>query len=191
MGSGNGLRPVGNARGLPERGGKLASAFRRERFRFCGCCGSLCLSEKLAEQRAIGPNSASFTIPSINGTPFHVWKERSLAEAQRIRESKSRAVRPLGNLPKWIARQVTILRIDTRSLEQDKKASSNAASPAWPLYQAVRRTPGRKALLLGDLGTGKSTLLCDFVEQTLTEVPEVLAFIVPVFADPERANHTN
>src|SRR6266566_5373648 len=55
MGSGNGLRPVGNARGLPGRGGKLAAASRRERFRFCSCCGSLCLSEKLAEERVVEP----------------------------------------------------------------------------------------------------------------------------------------
>src|ERR1700739_5010256 len=45
--------------GSPERGGKLAAAFRRERFRFCGCCGSLCLSEKLAEERVVEPVSSS------------------------------------------------------------------------------------------------------------------------------------
>jgi hypothetical protein len=43
----------------PGHGGKLASASRRERFRFCSCCGSLCLSEKLAEERVVEPVSAS------------------------------------------------------------------------------------------------------------------------------------
>ena len=46
---------MGSARGLPGRGGKFAAASRRERFRFCSCCGSLCLSEKLAEERVVEP----------------------------------------------------------------------------------------------------------------------------------------
>lgn len=132
-----------------------------------------------AKQRPIGLHSAIVSSPSSEGKSLSIWKESSLAEARRIRESKSRAVRPTGDLPRWIARQVTILRIDTRSLEPNKKSLHNLESPTWPLYQAVRRTPGRKVLLLGDLGTGKSTLLCEFVEQTLTENPNSVTFIVP------------
>ncbi len=59
-GQGNGFRPVGNARGLPGRGGKLAAASRRERFRFCSCSASLCLPEELAKKWVIQlvPSSA-------------------------------------------------------------------------------------------------------------------------------------
>ena len=57
-GEGNGVRPV-VLQGMPERGGKLAAAFRRERLRFCGCCVSFCLSQKLAEERVVEPVSPS------------------------------------------------------------------------------------------------------------------------------------
>jgi hypothetical protein len=44
---------VGNARALPTRGGKLAAASRRERFRFCSCSASFCLPEELAKKWVI------------------------------------------------------------------------------------------------------------------------------------------
>jgi hypothetical protein len=46
------IPPCGKAKEkqlLPGRGGKLAAASRRERFRFCSCAASLCLPEELAE----------------------------------------------------------------------------------------------------------------------------------------------
>jgi hypothetical protein len=107
------------------------------------------------------------------------WKELALIDLQRIRTAKSRAATPFGNLPILIDRQVAIQRIETRSLKLDKDEKVKATTPLWPLFEAVRRTPGRRALLLGDLGTGKSTLLCDFIERTLEQNAAGLAFVVP------------
>ena len=39
--------------GMPGRGGKLAAASRRERFRFCSCSASFCLPEELAKKWVI------------------------------------------------------------------------------------------------------------------------------------------
>jgi Calcineurin-like phosphoesterase/NACHT domain len=107
------------------------------------------------------------------------WKELALSDLRRIRTAKSRAATPFGNLPVLIDRQVAIQRVETRSLTLEKEEKLKATTPLWPLFEAVRRTPGRRALLLGDLGTGKSTLLCDFVERTLEQNAAGLAFVVP------------
>src|SRR5437763_10194632 len=61
MGEGlrNGFRPVGNAKGLPGRGGQQAAASGRERFRSCSCCVSWCLWKELAEQWVVQLVAAS------------------------------------------------------------------------------------------------------------------------------------
>ncbi len=54
---------MGNARGLPGRGGKLAAASRRERFRVCSCSGSFCLPQELVKEWVVelvsSPTSAN------------------------------------------------------------------------------------------------------------------------------------
>src|SRR5437016_11299599 len=49
--------------GMPGRGGKLAAASRRERFRVCSCSGSFCLPQELAEEWVVelvsSPTSAN------------------------------------------------------------------------------------------------------------------------------------
>ncbi len=51
---------LSSLQGAPGRGGKLAAASRRERFRFCSCSASLCLPEELAKKWVIQlvPSSA-------------------------------------------------------------------------------------------------------------------------------------
>src|SRR5256884_3175568 len=47
------IPPCGKAREKqlpPGRGGKLAAASRRERFRVCSCSGSFCLAQELAKE---------------------------------------------------------------------------------------------------------------------------------------------
>src|SRR2546430_1165759 len=59
------IPPCGKAREkqLRGRGGKLAAASPRERFRVCSCSGSFCLPQELAEQRVVelvsSPTSAN------------------------------------------------------------------------------------------------------------------------------------
>ena len=48
--------------GAPGRSGKLAAASRRERFRFCSCSGSFCLTQELAEKwvvQLVAPSSCA------------------------------------------------------------------------------------------------------------------------------------
>jgi hypothetical protein len=50
------IPPCGKAREKqlpPGRGGKLAAASRRERFRVCSCSGSFCLPQELAKEWVI------------------------------------------------------------------------------------------------------------------------------------------
>ena len=54
------------AQGRPGRGGKLSAASRRERFRFCSCSASLCLSEEVAEEWVVELVPAS---PCANQKP--------------------------------------------------------------------------------------------------------------------------
>jgi hypothetical protein len=131
------------------------------------------------KERAIGLHRHLPVTPSGAVNNIQEWNELSLADIRRIRERKSRAATPFGDLPKLIDRQVGILRIETRSLALDDESTPKPGSPIWPLYEAVRRTPGKKALLLGELGTGKSTLLCEFVEKTLKHSSNAIAFMVP------------
>jgi len=53
---------LSSLQGRPGRGGQLAAASRRERFRACSCCASLRLSEELAEQwvvQLVAPSSCA------------------------------------------------------------------------------------------------------------------------------------
>lgn len=132
-----------------------------------------------ASERPIGTQAETVGSVRVSGIQFDRWKELSISDLQRIRNAKSRAATPSGNLPVLIERQVAIQRIETHSLGLEKNQRTKSATPLWPLFEAIRRTPGSKALLLGDLGTGKSTLLCDFIERTLNENAAGLAFLVP------------
>ena len=83
----NGVRPVGNARGLPGRGGKLAAASRRERFRVCSCSGSFCLPQELAKDWVVelvsSPTSANEQ-PLFGESPemrvLESWNEMALVD---------------------------------------------------------------------------------------------------------------
>ena len=131
-----------------------------------------------AKHRNLGSRLAGSTIDGSAFAPFENWRTKAAGDARHIRDAKSRAASPSGNLPPIIQRGVAILRVETKGLPLGQ-AKVPDRSESFPLYNAVRSTPGRKVLLLGDIGSGKSTLLCEFVERSLLEGHTSLAFIVP------------
>jgi hypothetical protein len=131
-----------------------------------------------AKHRRLGSPVASSSLDAPAPAPIEDWRSKAAGDARRVRDSKSRAASPSGNLPPLIQRGVTILRVETKGLSPEQ-AKVPDHSESFPLYNAVRTTPGRKVLLLGDIGSGKSTLVCEFVERSLSESPTSLAFIVP------------
>ena len=131
-----------------------------------------------AKHRRLGSPVASSSLDAPTPAPIEEWRSKAADDARRVRDSKSRAASPSGNLPPLILRGVTILGVETKGLSPEQ-AKVPDHSESFPLYNAVRTTPGRKVLLLGDIGSGKSTLVCEFVERSLSESPTSLAFIVP------------
>ena len=79
------IPPCGKAREKqlpPGRGGKLAAASRRERFRVCSCSGSFCLAQELAKEWVVelvsSPTSAneqSFFSESAEMCVLESWNE--------------------------------------------------------------------------------------------------------------------
>jgi hypothetical protein len=131
-----------------------------------------------AKHRHLGSPAISSGLDTPAPAPIEDWRSKAAGDARRVRDSKSRAASPSGNLPPLIQRGVTILRVETKGLSPEQAKVSDR-SESFPLYNAIRTSPGRKVLLLGDIGSGKSTLVCEFVERSLSESPTSLAFIVP------------
>lgn len=100
-------------------------------------------------------------------------------DAMRLVERKSRQIKPFGILPDPIDRDVAV-RV---TQEQDRyDAQRRLIFPKEslvpiPLYDATRRE--RRCLLLGDLGTGKSTLAGMLVAKILAAETRSLAAVVP------------
>ncbi|MGZ5010619.1 MAG: metallophosphoesterase, partial [Methylobacter sp.] len=107
-------------------------------------------------------------------------REALRADAERQRDRKSRLLRPTGSLPSSVPQQVSLQvskqidRFDPlgRMLREDR------SEYAMPLYEAVRES--RRTLLLGDLGTGKSTLAAQLVIETLDRSVSTVAVLLPV-----------
>ncbi|MGZ5012061.1 MAG: metallophosphoesterase, partial [Methylobacter sp.] len=107
-------------------------------------------------------------------------REALRADAERQRDRKSRLLRPTGSLPSSVPQQVSLQvsrQIDHfdslgRMLREDK------SEYVMPLYEAVRES--RRTLLLGDLGTGKSTLAAQLVIETLDRSVTTVAVLLPV-----------
>jgi len=117
---------------------------------------------------------------TVPATATDKLREALRADAQRQRDRKSRLLRPTGPLPSSVPQQVSLRvskqldRFDPmgRMLREDK------SEHVMPLYEAVREA--RRTLLLGDLGTGKSTLAAQLVIETLERSVTAVAVLLPV-----------
>ena len=103
--------------------------------------------------------------------------------AGTVIEMKSRALKPWGVLPKTLPLRVLIQTVGTRPrfnalgrLEPEEK------SLAVPLLQATRAA--RRTLLLGDLGSGKSTISAGYVVDYQNMTPGSLAVYIPAKSIP-------
>jgi len=107
------------------------------------------------------------------------WREDAAADAERYVEMKSRALKGRGQLPGILPRKVSL---QVKGIRQPFDTEGRLLADLRPdlmtsLLEASWRS--RRTLLLGDLGTGKSTLAGEFVGQALNEGERTLAFILP------------
>jgi hypothetical protein len=104
------------------------------------------------------------------------------ADAARHLERKSRLLRQAGPLPAAVSRPVSV-RISAQREEYDSERRvlrRKNAEQTMPFYEAVRES--RRTLLLGDLGTGKSTLAAQLVIETMDRSERAVAVFVPTKA---------
>lgn len=103
-------------------------------------------------------------------------------EAIRIVELKSRLLKQSGPLPAIIQRPVSLRVSDQRDTfdETGRLVRSKDAEQTLSFYEAVRQA--RRTLVLGDLGTGKSTLAAQLVIETLEHSESTVAILIPVKA---------
>jgi hypothetical protein len=102
------------------------------------------------------------------------------ADAQRFLDLKSRLLRPLGPLPKFVPQLVSV-RVSAqveRFDSQGRLIHEKNSEQLMPLYEAIRTS--RRTLLLGDLGTGKSSLGASLVVETIDRSETAIASIIPV-----------
>ncbi len=114
-----------------------------------------------------------------NVVAYSRLRELALIHARRLLEVKSRAVKPYGKLPDFVNLSVDLhvrgQKVGFNSKQEIQLEANRIVETS--LAQAV--TQDRRILLLGDLGTGKSTLAGMFVEQSLRQNQENLAFLFP------------
>lgn len=119
------------------------------------------------------------------GVDIDKLREKTAAHAMRILEAKSRAVKPIGPLPRLASLQVTVQVEQERSEEQERsfgrhRRSRSAPEPGLlrlPFQEALGKS--RRTLLLGELGTGKSTLAASVVPALQSASESAIAFLIP------------
>jgi hypothetical protein len=109
------------------------------------------------------------------GVDLRAYREKTQQYARAFAELKSRVIRPHGILPSLISLGVVPSR-RIRNSDNPLKEPEGTPRPI-SLFEAVRSA--RATLLLGDLGTGKSTLAAGLVKQTQDANPFALSVLVP------------
>ena len=106
---------------------------------------------------------------------LQAYRARAQHYAAVFAELKSRVLRPQGLLPAILPLGVA----PAKRLTNRRTSSQEPEAPVRPvpLFEAVRTA--RATLLLGDLGTGKSTLAAALVKQTHDLAERALAILVP------------
>lgn len=98
----------------------------------------------------------------------------ALLHVGRLLEAKSRAVKPYGKLPDFVDLSVDLhvrgQKVSFNSKQEIQLEANRIVETS--LVQAV--TQDRRILLLGDLGTGKSTLAGMFVEKVCGNMRKIL-----------------
>jgi predicted MPP superfamily phosphohydrolase len=110
---------------------------------------------------------------------LNTFREKSLYNAEKIIQDKSRAIKPIGVLPKTLPLEVLQTnKGQHHSFSSDHRLILDSKNQVkLPLSIAIKQS--RRTLILGDLGTGKSTLVALYTKQSLQENPKSFALIVP------------
>jgi hypothetical protein len=102
------------------------------------------------------------------------------SHAERVVEQKSRLLRPIGVLPQKVPQQLSVRISDlserfdsSRLLLRDRRNDQTMS-----VYEAVRRN--RCTLILGDLGSGKSTLVGGLVSETMDRSENSVSVLIPL-----------
>ncbi len=123
-------------------------------------------------------------LPAI-GVDIRRLREMTAAHATRIVETKSRAVKPQGPLPRLISLEVAVQVEHEKSEEPEtfvgrRRRAASTTDPrvlTIPFQEALGKS--RRTLLLGDLGIGKSTLAACVVPELQSTSESAIAFLVP------------
>src|SRR5579863_4227362 len=109
------------------------------------------------------------------GVDLIAYREKTQQYASAFAELKSRVIRPHGILPLLIPLGV----VPSRRIRNSDNPLKEPEAPPRPisLFEAVRSA--RATLLLGDLGTGKSTLAAGLVKETHDANTLALSVLVP------------
>ena len=114
---------------------------------------------------------------------FQEYRSQAENDAKRLIEAKSRALKPFGKLPKTVPMLVSVeVEIKPPRISNKGKLTSEGKKERnlLPLFKATRQR--RRTLLLGDLGTGKSTLAGCLVIETMKTNDHLLSFVIPAKA---------
>lgn len=112
-----------------------------------------------------------------------VLRDAADKHARQMIETKSRQMKPRGGLPEFVSLTVTVQSAETDPAHQDhSKPGRDRRSRAMriPFGEAIRHS--RRSFLLGDLGTGKSTVSGMYAADANSADEGLLALIVPVAA---------
>ena len=112
--------------------------------------------------------------------------------ARQMIETKSRQMKPKGGLPEFVSLTVTVQSAETDPAHQDHsklRREGRSSAMRIPFGEAIRNS--RRSFLLGDLGTGKSTVSGMYAADANSADEGLLALIVPVAALrlPEQLRH--
>lgn len=142
-------------------------------------------NEILLPRRSSGTNAKEKLHGGIGEANVALLREKTKAYAARMLELKSRAIRPAGDLPSLTTLQVAI------AIPQEQHEPPIVPSPALqkrghleqgrlfrlPFAEALAKS--RRTLLLGELGTGKSTFAAGVVESIQATSKNSIAFVMP------------
>lgn len=128
---------------------------------------------------------------SIDATLFmDQYRSNSQKHVQRIIEAHSRAIKPMGALPVIRQRNVTVHHEGQhrRFAPEGELIALEKSTFVAPFIDIARSS--RNVLLLGDLGTGKTTLVCMLAEYLMKLSEQILVCVVPALALSHQNNLT-
>lgn len=110
-------------------------------------------------------------------------RDAAAKHARQMIETKSRQMKPRGGLPEFVSLTVTVQPAETDPAHQDHSKPCRDRRPRAtriPFGEAIRHS--RRSFLLGDLGTGKSTVSGIYATNANSGDEGLLALIVPAAA---------